>query len=130
MHRDNGSVAMLRLKTRALTPKIRRQMRRSGKTFSVEGFCRFGWRHESDTVIENAPRQRSRRHAAVEDLGCDSEDTEADEAEWQDILATMGDGEGDGVEVTDDERVLPVLPDPLVECFTRSGRRVKRPKRD
>ena len=36
---------------------------------------------------------------------------------------------GDGVEVTDDEKDT-VLPDPLVECFTRSGRRVKRPKRD
>ena len=55
-------------------------------------------------IIENAPRQRSRRHGAVEDSGSDSEDTEADEAEWEDILATMGDGEGDGVEVTDDER--------------------------
>ena len=44
-------------------------------------------------------------------------------------MATMGDGEGDGVEVTDDERDT-VLPDPLVECFTRSGRRVRRPKRD
>ena len=80
-------------------------------------------------IIENAPRQRSRRHGAVEDSGSDSEDTEANEAEWEDILATMGDGEGDGVEVTDDERDT-VLPDPLVECFTRSGRRVKQPKRD
>ena len=80
-------------------------------------------------IIENAPRQRSRRHGVVEDSGSDSEDTEADEAEWENILATMGDGEGDGVEITDDERDT-VLPDPLVECFTRSGRRVKRPKRD
>ena len=80
-------------------------------------------------IIENAPQQRSRRHAAVEDSGSDSEDTEADEAEWEDILATMGAGEGDGVEVTDDERDT-VLPDPLVECFTRSRRRVKRPKRE
>ena len=54
-------------------------------------------------IIENAPRQRSRRHGAVEDSGSDSEDTEADEAEWEDILATMGGGEGDGAEVTDDE---------------------------
>ena len=80
-------------------------------------------------IIENAPRQRSRCHAAVEDSGSDSEDTEADEAEWEDISATMGDGEGDGVEVTNDEKNT-VLPDPLVECFTRPGRRVKRPKRD
>ena len=80
-------------------------------------------------IIQNAPRQGSRRHGAVENSGSDSEDTEADEAEWEDILATMGDREGDGVEVTDDERDT-VLPDPLVECFTRLGRRVKRPKRD
>ena len=59
----------------------------------------------------------------------DSEDTEADEVEWEDILANMGDGEGEGVEVMDDERDT-MLPDPLVECFTRSGRRVKRTKRD
>ena len=45
------------------------------------------------------------------------------------LFSFDGDGEGDGVEVTDDERDT-VLPDPLVECFTRSGRRVKRPKRD
>ena len=80
-------------------------------------------------IIKNAPRQRSRRHGAVKDSGSDSKDTEADEVEWEDILATMGDGEGDGVEVTDDESDT-VLPDPLVECFTRSPRRVKRPKRD
>ena len=80
-------------------------------------------------IIQNAPRQRSRRHGAVENSGSDSEDTEADEADREDILATMGDREGDGVEVTDDERDT-VLPDPLVECFTRLGRRVKRPKRD
>ena len=43
-------------------------------------------------IIENAPRQRCRRHGAVEDLGSDSEETEADEAEWEDILATIGDG--------------------------------------
>ena len=78
-------------------------------------------------IIENAPRQRSRRNAAVEDSGSNSEDTEADEAEWEDILATMGDGEGDGVEVTNDERDT-LMPDPVVECFTRLGRRVKRPK--
>ena len=48
----------------------------------------------TNQIIENAPRERSRRHAAVEDSGSDSEDTEADEAEWEDILATMGDGEG------------------------------------
>ena len=36
-------------------------------------------------------------------------------------------GEGDGVEVTDDERDT-VLPDPVVERFTRSRRRLKRPK--
>ena len=80
-------------------------------------------------IIENAPRQRSRRGAAVEDSGSDSKDTEADEAEWEDNLATMGDVEGDGVEVTDDERDT-VLPDPLVECFTWAERCVKRPKRD
>ena len=80
-------------------------------------------------IIKSAPRERPRRHAAVEDSGSDSEDTEADEAEWEDILAAMGDGGGEEVEVTDDERDT-VLPDPLVECFTWSGRRVKRPKRD
>ena len=80
-------------------------------------------------IIENAPGVRPRRHAAVEDSGSDSEDTEADEAEWEDILAAMGDGGGEEVEVTDDERDT-MLPDPLVECFTRSGRRVKGPKRD
>ena len=80
-------------------------------------------------IIENAPRERSRCHAAVEDSGSDSEDTEANEAEWDDILAAMGDGEGEEVEVPDDERDT-VLPDTLVECFTRSRRRVKRPKRD
>ena len=78
-------------------------------------------------IIENAPQQRSRRNAAVEDSGSDSEDTEADEAEWEDILATMGDRGGDGVEVTDDERDT-VLLDPVVVCFTRLGRRVKRHK--
>ena len=92
------------------------------KDFAVSG----GGMNE---IIENAPRLRSRRHAAVEDSGSGSEDTEADEAGWEDILATMGDGEGDGVEVTDDERDT-VLPDPLVECFTRSRRCVKRPRRD
>ena len=69
-------------------------------------------------VIENASQQRSCHNAAVEDSGSDSEDTEADEAEWEEILATMGDRGGDGVEVTDDERDT-VLPDPLFECFTR-----------
>ena len=79
--------------------------------------------------IENAPRECPRRHAAVEHSSSDSKDTEADEAEWEDIRAAMGDGGGEEVEVTDDERDT-VLPDPLVACFTRSGRRVKRPKRD
>ena len=78
-------------------------------------------------IIENAPQQRSRRNAAVEDSGCVSKDTEADEAEWEDILATMVNGEGDRVEVRDDERDT-VLPDRAVECFTRSGMRIKRPK--
>ena len=78
-------------------------------------------------IVENAPRQRSRRNAAVEDSGSDSEDTEADEAEWEDILATLGDWECDGVEVTNDERDT-LMPDPVVDCFTRLGRRVKRPK--
>ena len=78
-------------------------------------------------IIDNAPQQRSRRNAAVEDSGSKSEDTEADEAEWEDILATMGDGEGDRVEVTDDERDT-VMPDRAVEGFTRSGMRVKRPQ--
>ena len=41
----------------------------------------------------------------------------------------MGDGEGEKVEVMDDERDT-VLLDPLVKCFTWSGRRVKRPTRD
>ena len=50
-------------------------------------------------IIENAPRQRSRRGAMVEDSGSDSEDTEADEAEWEDILATMGDGESPSLPV-------------------------------
>ena len=77
-------------------------------------------------IIDNAPQQRSRRNAAVEDSGSNSEDTEADEAEWEDILATMRDRGGDGVEVTDDERDT-VLPDPVVECFTGLGRHVKRP---
>ena len=36
-------------------------------------------------------------------------------------------GGGDGVEVTDNERDTE-LPDPVVECFTRLGGRVKRPK--
>ena len=78
-------------------------------------------------IIDNAPQQRSRRNAAVEDSGSNPEDTEADEAEWEDILATMRDRGGDGVEVTDDERDTD-LPDPVVECFTRLGRHVKRPK--
>ena len=39
----------------------------------------------------------------------------------------MGDRGGDGVEVTDDERDTE-LPDPVVECFTPRGRRVKRHK--
>ena len=77
-------------------------------------------------IIENAPRQRSRRNAAVGPSGYNSEDTEADEAEWEDSLATMSHGEGDMVEVTDDERNT-VLPDRAVEHFTRSGMRVKRP---
>ena len=64
-------------------------------------------------IVENAPRQPSRRNAAVEDSGSNSKDTEADEAGWEDILATMGDGEGDGVEVTNDGRDT-VLPDPVV----------------
>ena len=80
-------------------------------------------------IIENAPRERPRHHAAVEDSGSDSEDTEAGEAEWEDILAAMGDAGAEEVEVTDDERDT-VLPDPLVECFTSSRRRIKRPKRD
>ena len=78
-------------------------------------------------IIGNAPRQRSCRNAAVEDSGSNSEDTEAEEAEWEDILATMADAEGDRVEVTDDERDT-VLLDRAVERFTRSGMRVKRPK--
>ena len=78
-------------------------------------------------IIDNAPQQRFRRNAAVEDSGSNSEDTEADEAEWEDILATMGDGEGDRVQVTDDERDT-VMPDRVVERFTRSGMRVKGPK--
>ena len=40
--------------------------------------------------VQGAPRERPRHHAAVEDSGSDSEDTEADEAEWEDILAAMG----------------------------------------
>ena len=63
-------------------------------------------------IIKNAPRKRSRPHAAVEDSGSDSEDTEADKAEWEDILAAMGDGESEEVEVTDDERDTVCLSDP------------------
>ena len=80
-------------------------------------------------IIENAQRQRSCRHGVVEDSGSDSEDTEAHAAEWEDILTTIRDGEGDGGEITNDERDT-VLPDPPVECFTRSGRRIKPPKRE
>ena len=39
----------------------------------------------------------------------------------------MRDGGDDGVEVMDDDRDT-LMPDPVVECFTRLGRRVKRPK--
>ena len=84
---------------------------------------------DMNQIIENAPREHPRRHAAVEDSGSDSEDTEADEAEWEDILRAMGDGEGEEVEVPAYERDN-VLPNPLVECFTRSRRRFKHPKRD
>ena len=80
-------------------------------------------------ILENAPRERPRCHAPVEDSGSGSEDTEADEADWEDILAALGDREGGEVEVAEDERDT-VWPAPVVQCFTRSGRRVKRPRRD
>ena len=50
-------------------------------------------------IIGNALRQRSRRNAAVEESGSNSEDTEADKAwdtEWEDILGTIDMGRATG----------------------------------
>ena len=57
-------------------------------------------------IIKNAARERPRRHAADEDLGSDSEDTEAHDAQWEDILGAMAEGGGgEEVELPDDERM-------------------------
>ena len=49
-----------------------------GTLFRVAGgLCGGGM----NQIIDNAPQQPSRRNAAVEDSGSNSEDTEADEAE-------------------------------------------------
>ena len=83
----------------------------------------------TNRIIETARREPSRRHSAVEDSGCDSKDRKAVEAEWEDVLATMGDGEAGELQMTDDEMDT-VWQDPVVECFSRSRRCVHRPKRD
>ena len=53
-----------------------------------------------------------------------------DDPEWEDLMnmELEGDEDVDSVVLTDDECATN-LPDIMVECFTRSGRQVKAPKR-